>query len=225
MNIILFGSPGSGKGTQAKMLGEHFYLRKISLGDILREEVKKDNEIGRQVKKYMEQGVLVPDELVSHIIEDNIDVKSSDNHLGHRGIILDGFPRNLSQARVLEGILNKGGQTVDTFIYLDIDEKTIIDRLSKRRVCKQCGANYHLDTMPPRCQNVCDTCDGELIQRNDDKPSVIKKRREVFLEESKKLLDFYAQKDKLLAIDGRGTKEEVFDRIKNELQPKITYEK
>jgi adenylate kinase len=209
MKIILFGAPGSGKGTQASMLSKYLSLKKVSLEDILREEVKKDTSLGQQVKKYMEKGLLVPDELVSKVVEENIN---------QEGFVLDGYPRNLNQALVLEEILKNRKQDINFFIYLDIDEKTIIVRLSKRRVCKKCGANYHLENMPPQKNGTCDTCKGELIQRKDDKSSVIKKRWEVFLKETEKILDFYQNKNKLIKIDGRGNAQEVFCRVKSRLQ-------
>lgn len=208
MKIVLFGSPGSGKGTQAVILSERLNLKKISLGDILREEVKKDSSIGRELKNYMEKGLLVPDKVVSKVIEENIDSKN---------FILDGYPRNLNQAQNLDKILNKKGQKIDYFISLNIDEKIIVDRLSKRRVCKKCGANYHLDNLPPKKEGVCDLCKGELIQRKDDNPEVIKKRWEVFLKESQQVLDFYEKKGKLLKIDAAGDKEEIFEIIKEKI--------
>ncbi len=208
MKIILFGAPGSGKGTQSTVLCDYFKLRRISLGDIFREEVKKDSELGREVKNYMEKGLLVPDELVSRIVEENV---SGDNFL------LDGYPRNINQAKTLEAILKKQGNDIDVFINLEVDEKTIIDRLSKRLVCKKCGVNYHLVNMPPKNDKICDSCSSELVQRKDDKPEVIKKRWEVFLKENKSLLDFYKKKNKLLTVDARGNKDEVFARIKDKL--------
>ena len=208
MKLILFGSPGSGKGTQAIMLSEVLGLKRISLGDILREEVAKESSLGSEVKAYMERGALVPDELVSRVIEE---------HINAEGFILDGYPRNLSQAKHLDEILNNKNSDLDAFVYLDIDEQTIIERLSKRRVCKACGTNYHLETMPPKEKNLCDKCSQGLIQRKDDDPKVIKKRWEVFSDENQKLLKFYETKGKLIAVDGRGDKREIFERIKKAL--------
>ncbi len=209
MRVILFGSPGSGKGTQAMLLADSLGVRKISLGDILREEVKKESNLGQEVKSYMERGVLVPDELVSRVIEENID---------QEGFLLDGYPRNLSQARKLDEILNKNNSDVDIVIYLDIDQQIIVDRLSKRRVCKSCGANYHLVSLPSKNAGICDKCGGELAQRDDDNPEVIKNRWQVFSQEASKVLDFYQKKNKLVKVDAKGKIKEVFERIKNELQ-------
>lgn len=207
MNIILFGSPGSGKGTQAKMLSEYFKLKRISLGDILREEASKDSDLGKEIKKYMQKGHLVPDGLVSRLIEENIDEED---------FILDGYPRNLNQAIKLEEILKRKSLQIDSFIYLDIDEKTVTDRLSKRWVCKKCGANYHLNISSQKYR--CDLCKGELVQREDDSPQVIKNRWELFLKENRKLLDFYRSKNKLVEIEGRGSIEEVLRRVKEKLK-------
>jgi len=208
MKIVLFGAPGSGKGTQAVMLSEHLGVKKISLGDILREEVKKDSQIGKEVKNYMESGALVPDEVVASVIEESIKLE---------GFVLDGYPRNLGQAEKLEEILKKGNNDIDLFIYLDVDEQIISDRLSKRRICKACGTNYHLVNMAPKQDGVCDKCSGELIQRKDDNPEVIKKRWEVFSSESQKILDFYRNREKLIAVEGRGDRFQIFERIKEAL--------
>lgn len=209
MKIILFGSPGSGKGTQAALLADFLGIRKISLGDILREEVNRGSDLGREVKSYMEQGALVPDELVSRVIEENLDGSN---------FLLDGYPRNLDQARKLEEILTKKSSAVDKVIYLDIDEQTIVDRLSQRRICKSCGANYHLVSLPPKKEGICDKCGGQLIQRRDDDPQVIKKRWSVFIDTANKILDFYQAKNKLIKVDGRGEINQIFERIKKEMQ-------
>ena len=209
MNIIIFGSPGSGKGTQAKLLAEFFRLKRISLGDILRQEVKKESSLGKQVEAYMEEGKLVPDELVSKVIEENINKQV---------FILDGYPRNLSQAKRLDKILSDKNKDIDAFIYLDIDQQIIVDRLSKRIICRNCGVNYHLDNMPPKQEGICDICGEVLSQRKDDNINVIKKRWEVFTKESAKILDFYKNKNKLINIDGRGDKEDIFKRIRSQLR-------
>ena len=209
MKVILFGAPGSGKGTQATDLSIYLNADKISLGDILRSEVKKNSELGKEVKGYMEKGLLVPDEVVSRVIEEAI---------SNKNFVLDGYPRNLSQAEKLDSIFEKKSVELDAFICLDVDENTIIDRLSKRRVCRQCGALYHLENMPSKKEGICDLCGGELFQRDDDKPEVIKKRWEVFCKENQSLLDFYESKGKLIKIDARDSKDEVLERIKYALR-------
>ena len=210
MRIILFGAPGSGKGTQAVVLSEYYKAKKVSLGDILREEVKKNSELGQQVKSYMEKGLLVPDELVSRVIEENINGGS---------FILDGYPRNVAQALVLDAIMKRKKIDYDAFIYLDVNDHTLINRLSKRLVCKGCGANYHLVNMPPIKKGICDKCAGELIQRKDDTPEVIKKRLEVFVKESKSILDFYQKQGKLITVNASDERDAVFARIKMILEP------
>ncbi len=207
--LVLFGSPGSGKGTQAVALSEAFRLSRISLGDILRAEVKKDSELGKKVREYMEEGKLVPDEFVADVIE---------RYINNGGFILDGYPRNLKQAQKLDQILQKKNIDIDAFLYLDIDQKIISNRLSKRRVCQSCNANYHLENMPSKKEGICDLCGGKLIQRRDDTPTVIKKRWEVFSLESKEVLAFYKDKNKLVKIDGNGDKDTIFNRIKSTLQ-------
>jgi adenylate kinase len=207
-NIVLFGAPGSGKGTQAPDLSKKFEVAVVSLGDILRKEVKECSKLGEEVKGYMEKGLLVPDELVSRVIE---------NNLSDKGFILDGYPRNLAQAQKLDAILAAKKVAIDAFIYFEIDEATMVARLSNRRVCKKCNALYHLVNMPPKKNGVCDKCSGELYQRKDDNAETIKKRGEVFTKEAQAILDFYAKKKKLIKIDARGDKEQVFDRIKKAL--------
>ena len=208
MRVILFGSPGSGKGTQAMLLADFLGVRKISLGDILRGEVKKNSSLGQEVESYMERGALVPDELVSRVIEEN--VNNSD-------FLLDGYPRNLDQAKKLDEILTRKNSDIDRVVYLDIDEQTIVDRLSKRRVCKSCGANYHLVSLPSKKDGICDKCGSQLTQRKDDDPQVIKKRWSVFTDEANKILEFYQDKNKLVKVDGRGDIKEIFERVKQEL--------
>ena len=210
MNLILFGAPGSGKGTQALMFGERLNVRRISLGDILREEVKKDSELGNEVKGYMDKGLLVPDEVVAKVIEANLNTN---------GFVLDGYPRNINQAKTLDEILDKKGMKLDAVIYLDVDEDTIVSRLSKRLMCKSCDAIYHLDNMPPKKEGICDKCGATLIQRDDDTPEVIRKRWDVFMKANEPILDFYSNKNKLIKVDGRGNrKEEIFEKIKSQLQ-------
>lgn len=209
MRLILFGAPGSGKGTQAEILAEEFNLRKISLGDILREEVKKNSELGVKVKQYMDRGDLVPDTIVNQVISQNIDGSS---------FILDGYPRNRGQAETLDNILTEKNISLDAFIYLEVSQATIVERLSKRRVCKKCRVNYHLETMPPKKEEICDLCGSSLIQRDDDNPEVIRKRWDVFLKNSQAVFDFYRDKEIFLPVDGNKNKEEVLEEVKDKLK-------
>ncbi len=209
MKAIIFGSPGSGKGTQAVILSEYLKIKKISLGDILREEVKKGSELGKEVKNFVEKGILVSDELVSRVIEENIKIDS---------FLLDGYPRNLKQAQHLEKTLAKNNKKLDYLIYLNIDEKTVEERLSQRRVCKLCGANFHLINMPPKEKGVCDKCKGDLIQRKDDTPEVIKRRWEIFSNESEKILEFYKDKIEIVRVNASEDKDIIFNNIKERFQ-------
>lgn len=209
MRLILLGAPGSGKGTQANSLSDYFKIKKISLGDILREEVKKDTDLGKKVIAYMEKGLLVPDEIVSLVVEQSLD---------NNGFVLDGYPRNLTQSKNLDTILQKKNLSLEAVVYLKVDKDVAIKRLSGRRVCKKCHANYHLETMPPKKEGVCDLCGSALIQRNDDKPEVIEKRWEVFQEEASPLFTYYQEKHKLLAVDANKSPEEVFENIIVELK-------
>lgn len=184
---------------------EKYGLRKISLGDILREEVKKGTPLAGQLKSYMEKGLLVPDEVVAKVIEASLD---------ERDFLLDGYPRNLNQAKTLDEIFQRKKIEIDRVIYLEVSADCVVARLSKRLVCKLCGANYHLINMPPKAAGICDACGGALYQRKDDVPEVIRKRLEVFDSESRKVLDFYDKKGKLLTVDGSGNCDQVFARIK-----------
>lgn len=204
MRLVLLGAPGSGKGTQAKILQDHFKVQWLSLGDMLRDEVKKDSVLGRQIKSIMEKGELVSDAVVSQVIEEHIDPE---------GFILDGFPRTIAQAGILDTILEKKGSAIDHVIYFDVSEETVLTRLSGRRICPKCGANYHVKNIPPRQEGICDVCGSELIVRKDDTPEVIRRRWEVFMKESKPLMDYYKEKGILMSCDANGNAQELFREI------------
>lgn len=212
MRIVLFGAPGSGKGTQAEMLAERFGLPKISLGDILRDEVRKGSDLGLKVKEIMERGDLVSDDLVAKVVEQNL---NSD------GFILDGYPRNQKQAETLDSILSRTNSAIDAFICLDVSPDIIINRLSKRRVCRACKVNYHLDSSPPKKDSLCDFCGAKLTQRSDDAPEVIRKRLKVFAEKSKGVFDFYKEKGIFFLVDGNKKIEEVLSEIKSKLEKSL----
>jgi len=204
MNVILLGAPGSGKGTQAKLLTGHFSCPWISLGDMLRAEVKKNSELGQTIKDTMARGELVSDRIASCVIDANID---------SRGFILDGFPRTIVQAEMLETILQKKQIDLDYALYFEVSEETVVMRLTGRRICPQCGANYHIRNMPTQQEGICDNCGHELVSRKDDTPSVIKNRWEVFNKESKALVDYYQARNKLLVYDANGQAEDLFKEI------------
>jgi len=196
MRIILLGPPGAGKGTQAKVLAEKLSVAHVSTGDILRQNVKEETALGREAKDYMERGLLVPDELMAKMLKERFsypDVK--------KGFILDGYPRNLAQAKTLAAIFAIQGIDTDWVVYLDSSESVIIQRLSGRLVCSKCGANFHKENMPPEKEGICDKCGGSLYQRSDDKVETIKKRLEVYKNESADLIEYYKNKNKLHRLD------------------------
>jgi len=195
MNIILLGPPGAGKGTQAKRLAQKLDIPHISTGEILRQNAKDKTPLGKEAVAYMEKGLLVPDELVARMLKERFtaaDVK--------KGFILDGYPRNLNQARTLDEILKTNGLGIDKVIYLDSSVSVIIQRLSGRLVCSACGFNFHITNMPPKVTGICDNCGGKLFQRSDDKEETIRKRLEVYEKETAALIDFYKLQDKLYRL-------------------------
>jgi len=206
MKLILFGPPGAGKGTQAKMMIEAFRLPHISTGDILRSEVKNNTELGRQAKAYMEAGKLVPDSLVTEMVKKRLSASDI-----AQGFILDGFPRTEAQAKSLDKILPGG---VDKAIYLKTSENIVVQRLTGRRVCQKCGTNYHMKNMPPKKDMLCDQCLVELYQRPDDNEATVKNRLHVYLQESEGVLNYYRKQGKLENISGDLDSKEVFSDIK-----------
>ncbi|RKY30509.1 MAG: adenylate kinase [Candidatus Omnitrophota bacterium] len=195
MKIILLGPPGAGKGTQAKTLASKLNVAHIATGDLLRQNVAKDTDLGKQAKDFMNKGALVPDELVTQMI--SLRMQEADIE---KGFILDGYPRNINQAESLDKILKDRGSEIDSVIYLDASEPVIIQRLTGRLVCSQCGANFHIKNMPPKVAMVCDNCQAKLFQRTDDRAETIKKRLEVYLQESHPLIEYYKKKGKLKRV-------------------------
>jgi len=196
MRIILLGPPGAGKGTQAKVLAEKLGLAHVSTGDILRKNVKDITVLGKEAKDFMDRGLLVPDELMAKMLRERFlaeDVK--------KGFILDGYPRNLAQAKTLEEIFSQEGISIDFVVYLDSSESVIIQRLSGRLVCSKCGANFHIKNMPPKQDKICDRCKGALYQRSDDREETIKKRLEVYKKEVAGLVEYYQKQNKLHRLD------------------------
>ncbi len=195
MKIILLGPPGAGKGTQSKVLAKRLNLPHISTGDLLRQNVAGGTELGKEAKDFMNKGMLVPDDLVTKMLVDRFQKPDLKN-----GFILDGYPRNLKQAEVLDGIFNAKKELIDIVIYLDTSESVVIQRLSGRLVCKSCGGNFHVKNMPPKVSGVCDSCKGELYQREDDKEATIRNRLEVYKKEVSCLLDYYKESNRLHAV-------------------------
>lgn len=208
MKIVLLGSPGSGKGTQASMIVGKYNIPHISTGDIFRDNIKRQTSIGLEAKKYIDKGHLVPDELTLKIVEDRFIQPDC-----AEGFLLDGFPRTLFQAEALEIDLYKDGNKLDAVINLDVRNETIISRMTGRRVCNNCGATYNLTFNKPTVDNVCDNCGGKLIIRDDDKLETVTNRLEVYKNETQPLIDFYKNKGILVTVNGELDTAIVFQNI------------
>ena len=210
MKIIMLGAPGAGKGTQAKMIAEKFGIPHISTGDIFRANIKNGTELGKKAKEYMDKGQLVPDELTVEILLDRVAADDCKN-----GYVLDGFPRTIPQADVLDKELTKLGDKVDFAINVDVPDENIVRRMSGRRACLKCGATYHIEHIPPKKEGICDTCGSELVQRDDDKPETVQNRLSVYHEQTQPLIDYYNKKNILKSVDGTKDMQEVFSDIVN----------
>lgn len=208
MKIIMLGAPGAGKGTQAKMIADKYGVPHISTGDIFRANIKNGTELGMEAKKYMDQGLLVPDELTVRILLDRVVQDDCKN-----GYVLDGFPRTIPQAEVLDSELTKLGDHIDYAINVDVPDENIVKRMSGRRACLTCGATYHIEHVPPKKEGICDVCGSELVLRDDDKPETVKNRLNVYHEQTQPLIDFYTEKGVLKTVDGTVPMEEVFAAI------------
>jgi adenylate kinase len=197
MKLILLGPPGAGKGTQAKMLVEEFSIPQISTGDILRAAVKDGTPMGKKAKEYMNTGGLVPDEVVVGIVRDRLQEEDCNN-----GFILDGFPRTVAQANALQTSLLEMSKELDRVISLEVDAEALVERLTGRRTCKECGRGYHVKFDPPREAGICDVCGGTLFQRDDDQEETIRKRLQVYSEQTAPLISYYRKAGVLLELDG-----------------------
>lgn len=208
MRIILLGCPGSGKGTQAAKLSQELGIPHISTGDILRDAVKRGTELGRLAKSYMDQGLLVPDDVIIGVIKERLEQPDA-----VKGFILDGFPRTLAQAEALDRL----SIPIDVAIDIEVSDDEVIKRLSNRRTCRNCGAVYHLVFNPPKTPGVCDTCGGPLYQRDDDKEETVRKRLKVYKDQTAPLLDYYRRKSLLKKVNGNSTIDEVYASLKEVL--------
>ncbi len=213
MKIIMLGAPGAGKGTQAKRIAEKFNIPHISTGDIFRANIKNGTELGKEAKKYMDEGQLVPDELTVRLLLDR--VKNDDCRNGY---VLDGFPRTIPQAEVLDRELEKLGEKVDYAVDVDVPDENIINRMSGRRACLKCGATYHLQYLKPKKDGICDNCGSELVLRDDDKPETVKKRLTVYHEQTQPLIDYYTKAGVLHTVDGTVDPDDVFKAIEEILR-------
>ena len=208
MKIIMLGAPGAGKGTQAKMIADKYTIPHISTGDIFRANIKNGTALGMEAKGYMDQGKLVPDELTVKILLDRVAQDDCKN-----GYVLDGFPRTIPQAEVLDKALTELNDKIDFAINVDVPDENIIRRMSGRRACLSCGSTYHIEHVPPTKEGICDRCGSELILRDDDKEETVKNRLTVYHEQTQPLIDFYTAKGVLKDVDGTQDMQVVFDNI------------
>jgi adenylate kinase len=214
VRLVLVGPPGAGKGTQAQFIAAQFAIPKISTGDIFRANVSQGTELGIAAKKFMDAGDLVPDEVTNAMVRDRL---SEDDAID--GFLLDGFPRNVPQAETLDEMLTELSVKLDVVLELVVDDEEVIRRLSGRRTCRSCGHIWHVDFDPPGRDGICDHCDGELFQRDDDKPDTVRHRIEVYAEQTAPLVAFYAEKGILVGIDATGPVDDVTERAIAALRP------
>ena len=213
MRIIMLGAPGAGKGTQAKMIASEYQIPHISTGDIFRSNIKNGTELGKKAKEYMDQGLLVPDSLTCDLVVDRIAQDDAKN-----GYVLDGFPRTIPQAEALTEALKARGEAIDFAIDIEVPDENIVTRMSGRRACLGCGATYHIKYNPPRTENVCDACGGELVLRDDDKPETVQKRLDVYHEQTQPLISYYTEAGVLKELDGTQDIDVIFEKIKELLK-------
>lgn len=211
MRLVLLGAPGAGKGTQAVILSEKYNIPHISTGDIFRSNIKNNTELGKKAKEYIDKGLLVPDELTIDIVKDRINKPDCSD-----GFILDGFPRTIFQAQELDKILEGMGIELDCVLNIDVSDEKIIKRISGRRVC-QCGKTYHILNNPPKKEGICDSCNGELFQREDDREETVIQRLETYHKQTEPLIEYYEKSGKLVTVEGResidDTTKEVLDAL------------
>ena len=208
MKIIMLGAPGAGKGTQAKMIAAKYGIPHISTGDIFRANIKNGTELGAKAKEYMDKGLLVPDELVVDLVIDRFKEPDCAN-----GYVLDGFPRTIPQAEALDKALTAIGESVDYAINVEVPDENIVRRMGGRRACVGCGATYHIVYSPTKVEGKCDTCGGDLIIRDDDKPETVQNRLAVYHEQTQPLIDYYKKANILKSVDGTQPMEKVFSDI------------
>ena len=227
MRLIFLGPPGSGKGTQVSLLSEKYDVPSISTGDVLRQSIEAQEELGLKAKKYMDEGTLVPDELVIEIVKSRLiqsdckrvrfahrrPVRTGSRDLRLTGFILDGFPRTVAQAESLDSLLKSLEYSLSAVINIDVKDEVVIERLSGRRICRTCNQIYHTLSLPPKTTGICDNCGGTLYQRDDDKPEAIKKRLQVYMVQTTPLIRYYQEKGKLIFINGDGEIKGIHENI------------
>ena len=208
MKIIMLGAPGAGKGTQAKQIADKYQIPHISTGDIFRANIKEGTELGTKAKSYMDQGLLVPDELVVELVADRIVKDDCKN-----GFVLDGFPRTIPQAEALDEALAKMNQKMDYAIDVDVPDENIVSRMGGRRACLSCGATYHIVNIPTMVEGICDKCGNAVVLRDDDQPETVQKRLSVYHEQTQPLIDYYNSRGILKSVDGTRPMDDVFADI------------
>lgn len=208
MKIIMLGAPGAGKGTQAKQIADKYGIPHISTGDIFRANLKQGTELGKKAKEYMDQGLLVPDELTCDLVMDRIGQEDCKD-----GFVLDGFPRTIPQAEALDAALSKISQKMDYAIDVDVPDENIVNRMSGRRACLNCGATYHIVSIPTKVEGICDRCGEKVVLRDDDQPETVKKRLDVYHAQTQPLIDYYKKQDILKTVDGTQPMDQVFGAI------------
>ncbi|MBT1248039.1 MULTISPECIES: adenylate kinase [unclassified Thermosipho (in: thermotogales)] len=210
MNIVFLGPPGAGKGTYAKELANILNIPHISTGDIFREEIASKSELGKKVEEILKRGELVPDDLTNTIVKERLSKSDC-----KKGFILDGFPRTVAQAKALDEILKKLGRELGYAIYFEASEEVVVERISNRRICKNCGKIYNLITLPPKVNGKCDVCGGELYQREDDREEVVRKRYKVYMENTFPVIGYYRKSNKLFTVDGSMDVDSVIKEVLN----------
>lgn len=213
MKIIMLGAPGAGKGTQAKKIAAKYEIPHISTGDIFRANIKNGTELGNKAKTYMDQGLLVPDELVVDLVVDRVVQEDCKN-----GYVLDGFPRTIPQAEALDSALMNMNQKIDYAINIEVPDQNIVDRMSGRRACLSCGATYHIINIPTKVEGICDVCGGNTVLRDDDKPETVIKRLRVYHEQTQPLIEYYIDQGILVEVDGTMEMTDVFSAIEKILE-------
>ena len=208
MKIIMLGAPGAGKGTQAKQIADKYGIPHISTGDIFRANLKQGTELGKKAKEYMDQRLLVPDELTCDLVMDRIGQEDCKN-----GFVLDGFPRTIPQAEALDKALANINEKMDYAVDVDVPDENIVNRMSGRRACINCGATYHIVSIPTKVEGICDRCGEKVVLRDDDQPETVKKRLNVYHEQTQPLIDYYKKQDILRTVDGTQPMEQVFGAI------------
>ena len=208
MRIVLLGPPGAGKGTQAKKIASEYGISHISTGEILRKAVQDNTPLGKKASEYLDKGLLVPDEIIESMVKSRLKMQDCE-----RGFLLDGFPRTVYQAEQLDKFLNEENLSIDKVLNIDVDKEVLMTRLIGRRVCRNCGATYHVITMRPEKEGICDICGGELYQRSDDTAATVENRIEVYAAQTMPLIEYYNNLGKIARIDGGAELEDVFGEI------------